>query len=145
MLEKGRGEIEKRALSRISVYPIRENGNHGARITQFCRLSKKQEQAFDTLRANLNKAVEKLGSLLDSESETIELKAVQTILDYHIKFAEISSRQECDSRDDVEDISILRELFGDMTYEERVSIVTGGRYSLKDCKPWLNGGHEEVD
>jgi predicted transcriptional regulator len=49
---------------------------------------KLREQAFTNLKAALHKAVEKLGGLLDSNSESIKLRASQAILDYNIKIAE---------------------------------------------------------
>lgn len=48
-----------------------------------------REQAFNNLKSTLNNAVEKLGELLDSESESIKLKACQTVLDYNIRIAEL--------------------------------------------------------
>lgn len=57
--------------------------------------SKLRDQAFDSLKANLTKAVERLGSLLDSESEAIKLKTCQTILDYNMRLIEM---QEIESR-----------------------------------------------
>ena len=55
---------------------------------------KLREQAFDNLKATLNKAVERLGELLDDESSSVRLRACQTILDYNIKLVEIQELEE---------------------------------------------------
>jgi hypothetical protein len=46
-------------------------------------------EAFDSLKGLLNKAVERLDKLLDADSESIMLKACQTVLDYNINTGEV--------------------------------------------------------
>jgi transposase len=53
-----------------------------------------REQPFNNLKPTLNNVVERLGELLDSEIESIKLKACQTILDYNIKIAEVEELEE---------------------------------------------------
>jgi transposase len=49
---------------------------------------KLREQAFDKLKAILNKAVEKLETLIDDKNSLIGLRACQTVLEYNIKIVE---------------------------------------------------------
>ncbi|MGE5443281.1 MAG: hypothetical protein ACM3SR_01610 [Ignavibacteriales bacterium] len=62
------------------------------------RLKKEREklrdQAFTNLKARLNTVVERLSELLDSATESIKLRASQTILDYNIKIVETEELKE---------------------------------------------------
>lgn len=51
-------------------------------------------EAFDKLKSTINKAVERLGELLDSDSDSIKLRSAQAILDYNIKVVEIQEAEE---------------------------------------------------
>ncbi|MGE5444532.1 MAG: phBC6A51 family helix-turn-helix protein [Ignavibacteriales bacterium] len=55
---------------------------------------KLRDQAFSNLKARLNTAVERLGGLLDSETESIKLRASQAILDYNIKIVKTEELEE---------------------------------------------------
>lgn len=55
---------------------------------------KLRDEAFSNLKARLNTAVERLGGLLDSETESIKLRASQVILDYNIKIVETEEIEE---------------------------------------------------
>ncbi|HET8686414.1 MAG TPA: hypothetical protein VFM18_07085, partial [Methanosarcina sp.] len=50
--------------------------------------------AFTNLKARLNTVVERLSELLDSATESIKLRASQTILDYNIKIVETEELKE---------------------------------------------------
>lgn len=51
-------------------------------------------EAFDKLKSTLNRAVERLSELLDSETETVRLRACQSVIDYNLKAKELGEFEE---------------------------------------------------